>query len=100
MIGVVRNAQTPDTGGQRQSAAQGISHRPLWKAQEAGASAAVPGPVSRGKSTANRIRPFFPHTTRGAMFPVCPAQQPSPHINTELVGSQEVFGRYADSMTS
>jgi hypothetical protein len=44
--------------------------------------------------------PLLVHETRGAILPVCYAQKLSPPINVELEDDQEVFGRYADSMTS
>jgi hypothetical protein len=45
-------------------------------------------------------RPLSAHEPRGAMLPAPRAQKLSLQINVELVGSQEVFGRYADGIAS
>ena len=48
----------------------------------------------------NSIRPFSVHQMRRAMLPAERAQKLSPSMNVELVAGQEVFGRYADGVTS
>jgi hypothetical protein len=48
----------------------------------------------------NSIRPLLRHTPRSHILEPNPAQKLSPAINVELVGSLEVFGRYADETTA
>src|SRR5262249_22241012 len=60
-------------------------------------------PISAGELLGVRIRehaakkrPLFAHDARVVILPVERAQQLSPQINVELVGSLEVFGQYED----
>jgi hypothetical protein len=45
-------------------------------------------------------RPLSTHTINRLILAPDPAQKLSPQISVELVGSEEVFGRYADGIIS
>ena len=45
-------------------------------------------------------RPLSTHTVNRLILAPDPAQKLSPQISVELVGSEEVFGRYADGIIS
>src|SRR5262245_52759206 len=69
---------------------------PLLKAKKLRESNIVTAAVSLGNRMTNSIRPFSAHETCGAMLPAPRAQKLSLQINVELLGSQEVCGRYTD----
>jgi hypothetical protein len=53
-----------------------------------------------GPYMTNSIRPLFAHTINRLILGPDPAQKLSSQISVELVGSEEVFGRYADGIIS
>lgn len=65
-------------------------------------STAVHSPARRGSPVPHHAkkRPLSGHVTRRAILPSPPARKLSPLINVQFVVSQEVFGRYADEITS
>src|SRR5215475_4142714 len=59
-----------------------------------------PWKVVRSTLSKSSKRPFFASETRGAILPAERVRKLNPEISVKLMARQEVFGRYAEGITS